>query len=1234
VLVKAVFAGLCPNCGGEISDDRLAAKLPCEKCLPEVPTDIERLIEEDFFSFIKEVVGLLRKHGTLKKYKDFYSLERKVHEADTLFFKATGNHLWSAQKTWLRRVLQGKSFAILAPTGVGKTAFGTFTAVYLALKGGKRSYIILPTSVLVKQVYERALEYAEKLGLDKSNIIAYLGRMRAKDKNEFLERLRNGDFKILISTAQFLRRNFDVIASSRFDFIFVDDVDAVLRSSKNIDQILMLLGLPKESIADALRLIITKRRMAAYILRRRQIPPEIIKERVELEKRLSKALKKSKVGCLVVSTATGRPRGLRVRLFRELLGFEVGSRTEILRNVVDTYAYAEDSIEREVIRLVKRLGKGGLVFVPVSKGVEYAEKLVELLQREGVKAALVHAREKKAIEAFENGELDVLVGVAVYYGVLVRGLDLPHVVRYAVFTGVPHFRFTLVLDEAGPFRLIQLAYSIRPALDEKTQREMDRILARLRRIAYELDASSVQVLSNALKEGQELSGYLEYLRQQLISLRDMLKNLLKREDVIKNLREKTLLIIRHDGDRSYLLLPDAMTYLQASGRTSRMYAGGLSKGLSIVIVDDKDLFSNLVKQTKWYSDEIEWVEFSALNLEELLNKIDEERKFILKLKRGEIVYSEAKDLVKTALVIVESPTKARTIASFFGKPSRRAYGPLQVYEVSTGKYVLLVVASKGHIVDLTTVGGFYGVQMLDGKFLPVYKPVKRCLRCNEQFIDDIEGKCPVCKSEDIVSQEDVIRTLQKLAGEVDLVFLATDPDTEGEKIAWDIYNAVSPYVPVLRRIEFHEVTRRAIENAMREPRDIDLRLVDAQIVRRIEDRWIGFSLSKRLWGEFGFKFLSAGRVQTPVLGWIIQRYEEAKKGYRLIFRVELDTGHYLIFELKGPLEVKPREIAKEIESKGVEIQYLDEETLEAQPPPPFSTDTMLREAVRALGVGVDEVMRLAQELFEVGLITYHRTDSTRVSDAGLRVAREYITDKFGAENFRARTWGVGGAHECIRPTRPIDVDTLMELIRQGIFVPTRPLSPRHLRLYDILFRRFMASQMPPALIVKVKVRAKAPYVEREFEWYKEVKEPGFTAVYRPFGIGEPPPPGLHQVTNLSYKRLPLVPLYSQADIIKLMKEKGIGRPSTYAKILQTLIKRKYVLESGEKLVPTKLGKKVYAYLEQRFKDLVSEDRTRMVEEKMDMIERGELDYMEVLKDFYDEIMEKVEKVQAEGGGVP
>jgi len=512
----------------------------------------------------------------------------------------------------------------------------------------------------------------------------------------------------------------------------------------------------------------------------------------------------------------------------------------------------------------------------------------------------------------------------------------------------------------------------------------------------------------------------------------------------------------------------------------------------------------------------------------------------------------------------------------------------------------------------------------------VYKTIKRCLNCGEQFMDYPEEgrRCPRCGSERVADQMEVIESLREVAREVDLVLVATDPDTEGEKIAWDVALALRPYTREVKRIEFHEVTKRAIERALADPRDINYRLVEAQIVRRVEDRWIGFSLSRKLWGVFEKHWLSAGRVQTPVLGWIIQRYEEYGRSVKPTFRVELENGMVLVLEDVKLDGTSPRELARRISEEGVEINDVRCSVEEVQPPPPFSTDAMLRDAPRALRVGVDVVMALAQDLFELGLITYHRTDSVRVSTAGMAVAREYISDQYGPGEFVAREWAQGGAHECIRPTRPIDAQTLRDLIRQDVIRLAQPLTPKHYALYDIIFKRFMASQMRAARVEVQSFRVSGPGFEKEMRVYIGVPDPGFTRVYMPFRLSPRVEPGRYAVTSVEYRKRPTIPLYSQSDVIQLMKERGIGRPSTYAKIVKTLLDRGYVYENKKgKLIPMKLGIQVYKYLVDNFHDMVSEERTRMIERMMDEIEEGKADYLDVLRNLYGEI------VRIEGGDV-
>ncbi len=1242
----AVFREECPNCGGDLLDTRLFLSAPCEKCLEDrflgnIPEGDDT---EKFFLIVEYIYKTLKRQGTLKKYVELYRLEREARNFSEFFRNLLGNKPWSAQRAWAKRVLLGESFTILAPTGVGKTVFGIIMSLYNA-KRKKKTYFILPTTVLVKQVYDKTVSMAQKAGVGEDRILAYFSRIGKKRKEELFEKLSSGDFDIFISTSQFLTKNFDKVSGIKFDLVYVDDVDSIMKSSKHIDKVLMLLGFEQDDINTAYEIIYSRLKLYAALRRNEDEAEELRKKITKLEKTLEQRKRHIKPGVLVISTATGRPRGLRIRLFRELLGFEIGSRAELLRNVVDTYTEPPDAkkVLDAVAELVGRLGSGGLVFVPMGYGEETLSLLKEKISGKGLRAEYIYGKERGVVEKYARGELDVLIGVATYYGILVRGLDLPHIIRYAVFAGVPHFKFSGEVEEVSPARLLQIASTVREIAEGRDQGDIDRLVASIRRWLQGMDAATYQAFIEAYKTG-EVKGKFVTLARRIDRLKNIIRKYLSSEKYLSLIEEKTNLVIHRENGQLFFLLPDVMTYLQASGRVSRMYAKGVSKGLSVVVVDNKKLFENLVKMSHWYSEEIEWRRLEEIDLDALMREIDAEREFIRKLIEGKLRVDEIKDLVKTALVIVESPTKARTIAAFFGKPSKRLVGGLTAYETSTGNFILQIIASRGHMFDITTteytyngLKDYHGVLVDPSKklFLPVYTTLKRCRDCGEQFtdypIEIVDGKikikrvCPRCGSGNIVDQSDTVNVLRRLAREVDEVLLATDPDTEGEKIAWDIAAVLKPYVPRIDRIEFHEVTRRAFEEALKNMRGLNTRLVEAQIVRRVEDRWIGFSLSKKLWSVFGMKWLSAGRVQTPVLGWVIERYKESKESIRPVFRIVLENDYYILADNVKLDSLKPKDAAEKIAEAGVEVSIIGESEKTVNPPPPYTTDTLLRDASQRLRIGVDRVMRLAQNLFELGLITYHRTDSTRVSDVGIRVAREYIAEKLGEEKFVPRRWGEGGAHECIRPTRPIDTETLMNLIRQGIIQLPTQLTRLHYRLYDMIFRRFIASQMPPAKVREVTLKIRGFNFEKELSTIKEVVEKGFTEVL-PFETRPLLEPGKYKVKSVTYRKVPLVPLYSQADLIRLMKERGIGRPSTYAKIVKTLLDRHYVIEvKNGKLVPTKLGLRVYDYLTSNYPELVSEERTREVQRYMDLIEEGKMDYKDVLTEFYEEIINKVEK---------
>ena len=1210
--MKAVYRGMCPNCGDRICDERLYRKNPCETCLD---SEIHAPTYIDLITAVREA---LKVRETLKQWEEIYFLETKLREVEGLFEKATGFTFWSAQKTWVKRLVRGKSFSIIAPTGMGKSTFGAFMAIYHAMKG-KKSYMVVPTTPLVIQTIKKVTQLTERAGIQ-INLAYYHGNLRKKEKEEMIEKIKNGDYDILITSAQYLARKFDEMFSGKhFDFIFVDDVDAFLKASKNIDRSLILLGFNEEIIQRAWEIIRLKKQMARYLNGNSEDKNEKLKELnrqiAEISREIEEFKEKSDIGVLIIASATGSARGDRIILYRELLGFEVGSGRSVLRNVADSYLFPANDIKEHVAELLSKLGRGGLVFVPIDQGVGYAEELTKYLREKGLKAELISSRSKKGLEKFEKGDVDYLVGVATYYGSIVRGLDLPHLIRYAVFTGVPKFRFSIDLERPTIYRVLGLMSEVMDFLEGDQRKEAEKLHARLRRLIRNIPQFELLKIEEALAEGLPLEGFHNHVLDVFKQAVEFLRKTLKDEAVLKRIAEDPFVSLKEEEGKWYIEIPDVRTYIQATGRTSRLFAGGITKGLSVLLVDNEKVFNGLVRQMRWRFTEFKMEPFEELNLEEVLKEIDEDRLKVRLVMEGKIS-QKTKDLVKSALMIVESPNKARTIANFFGQPSKRRIGDLVAYEVSIGDRMLTILASGGHMFDLVTNEGYHGVLVdeKDGmvKFIPVYDTIKRCRDCGHQFVDwEEKGICPRCGSRNVRDAFENVRAMREIAQEVDEILIATDPDTEGEKIAWDIRNVLSPYTPNIKRIEFHEVTRPAILRALEEARDVNEARVNAQLVRRIEDRWIGFELSQKLQQVFENRNLSAGRVQTPVLGWVIQRYKQF---------TESETD-FMLLTLENDLTVMFEGVKEEIEEVTVEDVTIEERKL--NPLPPYTTDTMLQDASTFLKLSAPETMRLAQDLFELGLLTYHRTDSIHVSNTGIEVAKEYITQESGEEYFAPRKWGEEGAHEAIRPTRPIDTGRLMQLIRDGVITLARGLTRNHFRLYDMIFKRFMASQMKAARILHEKAVIDAGIARAEVEGYTEVLYDGWARIRR---LPMWQIPKLEKGQKLRVKefkkwRAPKVPLYTQGDIIALMKEKKIGRPSTYAKIVKTLLSRYYVIETRgrKKLVPTDQGIKVYHYLISKYRDLVSEEKTRELEALMDMVEENKIDYQKVLAELYNEI---------------
>ncbi len=1087
-MIPAIFKGLCPDERDLETHDRI----PC------LEYDIERIKVE------------------LENYEKFFQ-------------SCLGSPPWEIQRMWAKRALARRSFAAIAPTGVGKTVFGLVTSYYFSVRGWGKSYLLFPTSLLVDQAVEK-LQLYKKASKHPLNVIHYKSNMSPKQRRDFTEKLSSGDFDVLITTSQYLAKNFELIKGSidRFSFLFVDDVDSFLKNSRNIDRVLILMGFTNEDIEKALS---------------------------------GDDLNKETDSVLIVSTATGKP-GRRVSLFRRMLGFDVGVlRHELLRNIADIYTRDKKALEM----FLGRMGSGFLVFVPK---LEYGDEIRGVIESLGYKAAIVHGYDENLIEKFKQGEIDSLIGAAKPYGVLVRGIDLPQRIRYTVFYGVPRFEVTLSdLDSMSDKALVSIFSILAKGLDPEAKK------------------LAIKLRKRGIKSQKELE-----------KVKALLNEVLSDEKILSSLSSVSDIAV--DLERGKVIIPDIRTYIQGSGRSSRLYPGGLTRGASLVLEGDVLLHSFLKRASAY---DLEFSPIEGIDLETLRREIDESRK-----RYTSIMDYNSAELLKTVLFIVESPNKARTIARFFGKPSMRFIDGNLAYEVTTGDFILTIMASGGHIVDLSTVGGYHGVLVQGNGFrtyIPIYSSIKRCLDCGYQFTDG--DRCPKCGSANIRDSKNNVSSMRRLSFESSRVVIGTDPDTEGEKISWDIYQLIRDAAREIYRAEFHEVTKRAIINALRNLGEINESRVKAQVVRRIEDRWIGFELSKEVQEKFKRKNLSAGRAQTPTLGWIIERYNEHRRKKDLT----VIRGKDVFLKIEGKVASPGK-----FQAKVVPLS-LEEEVV--KPIPPFTTDEMLKEASRIIGLGAKRTMEIAQSLFEAGLITYHRTDSTRVSDAGFRVAAEVLGD-----DFVPRKWGEGGAHECIRPTKPLSAKELLDYIREGLIASPEKFSKDHVRLYDLIFRRFIASQSKESIVTKQVY--KLVIDEWETKDSRIVGVSGGWISYYPF-LYKPKLPLKEGIIEVEIKhfQVPSVPLYTQGDIVALMRERGIGRPSTYATIIDKLLQRRYVIERSNKLVPTKLGTQVYEFLESEYSDLISEERTRALEEKMTAVEEGRVDYQRLIDELYLEIQQKI-----------
>jgi len=1199
-MITAIFRDLCPNCGGPISSERLELGLPCEKCLPHI---------EDKFPRIR---------GKLSRV---WEIEKGVREIDELFIRAIGSRMWGLQRLWARRFLNKESFAMVAPTGSGKTTMQIILSLYAADRG-QRILIMLPTSLLAHQVHQKVLELRSKLGYNDVLVSAYHSLLTDKQKRLELENVVNAS--IIITTPISLMKREEL--QQPINVAFIDDVDSFLRRSKSVDVVLRMLNVTPEEVA----LIEKAQKMESEARKLAKEDPEKARQLVSEAAKLKTDVRLKVKGQVIVSGATQTARRTkRVRILNALFGFTVGGKVEVGRNIVDMYIKPpKELFEKTIVDVVKKLGTGGLVFVPMDKGAEYVKRITDILKQHGVNAEAYLGTRRRLFEKFIVGDVDVLVGIASYRSPLTRGIDLPERVRYAVFTGVPKFRLRISFEEFHPSRWLILLNEIRDAVYEKYPYEFDRVLGGLIKVRL-ATRDTLEAVREALKTGRTLTGFPEFVRKVAEDSLNFLIKVIEDEEVRERLRRSETITFGEKAGEYFFIIPDATAYIQASGRTSRLYVGGITKGISVLVIDEIKAFNALIRDLKWLLETVEFRKYEEVDIDKLMREVDEDRRKVRLALEGKLKTKE-RELMKTTLFIVESPNKARTIARLFGRPTRKTVGTLQTFEVLTENRLMIVTATGGHILDLVSDEGLFGVNVVDRVFQPVYKPIKKCIRCGRDVPEE-ESTCPYCGGKVLIESKPVIKALRHLAAQVDEILVGTDPDSEGEKIAWDVTLLLKPLNKNIWRVRFHEVTRRGLIEALNNLSTIDKNMVKAQIIRRIEDRWIGFSLSPILWKRFGMHWLSAGRVQTPVLGWIVERTMKNKRKAELI-TIKL-KGVNLSLTFKAP-----KGLAEKIGKQGkIIIENIKDEIVEINPPPPFTTDAMLAEGSRILGLPAPKIMDSAQRLFEAGLITYHRTDSTTVSGVGIGLAKDYITRVYGAKYFKARKWEKPGAHECIRPTKPLDSRQIRSLRAAGVLRLAVPLRPEDYKLYDIIFRRFIISQMAPAKVMKRTFTLRFEDFTKEFTFLTKIIEEGFLRLSKTFVHEEVSKltSGEYEIEELQVRLIPEYPLYTYGEVVEEMKTRGIGRPSTYAKILSILRRRGYILEVGKgKLVATNRGKQVFEYLIRNFGELISEERTRKLQEVIDMVELGKEDITRVLNEFYRETCNIIIKAKREGVTYP
>ena len=571
--------------------------------------------------------------------------------------------------------------------------------------------------------------------------------------------------------------------------------------------------------------------------------------------------------------------------------------------------------------------------------------------------------------------------------------------------------------------------------------------------------------------------------------------------------------------------------------------------------------------------------------------------------------AKAKDLV-----IVESPAKAKTIEKYLGSGYK-------------------VTASMGHLRDLPK--SKMGVDIEHG-FEPQYIPVR--------------------------DKKELINELKKEAKEAKTVYLATDPDREGEAISWHLKELLGLDDEKAKRVTFNEITKKVVTESIKNPRSIDQNLVDSQQARRILDRIVGYELSPLLWRKIK-KGLSAGRVQSVATRMVVDREEEieafqSQEYWLLDARLNCgaeDAVFTARFHGKGDKKQELRskdevdEVINAVQAQPFTVSGVKRGEKQKSPAPPFITSTLQQEASRRLSMTPRRTMSIAQQLYEgveisghgsIGLITYMRTDSLRLSEEALAAAKDFVIGHYGPEyypgsprHFKTKA-GAQDAHEAIRPT---DVNLTPELVRKD-------LTQEQYRLYRLIWGRFTACQMANAKYDNVAVEvSSAGYTFRAT--YSEMKFKGFTAVYEEAKDEESselanPLPSLSEGQALTLEKL--IPeqqftqppaRFTEATLIRAMEEKGIGRPSTYAPTISTITSHDYVIKEGKYLKPTPLGRVVTGLMKEHFADIVDLKFTNQMEEELDGIENGKAQWRDVLADFYGDFSKEMDEAEKAMDGV-